>query len=39
VILDDVVTTGATSNELSKVLKAAGVEKVTVWAVARATSH
>ena len=39
VILDDVVTTGATSNELSKVLKAAGVKKVTVWAVARATSH
>ena len=39
VILDDVVTTGATSNELSKILKAAGVEKVTVWAVARATPH
>ncbi|PWQ99023.1 ComF family protein [Leucothrix arctica] len=39
VILDDVVTTGATSNELSKVLKAAGVEKVTVWAVARATPN
>ena len=37
VILDDVVTTGATTNELSKVLKAAGVKKVTVWAVARAT--
>ena len=39
VILDDVVTTGATSNELSKSLKAAGVEKVTVWAIARATPH
>lgn len=38
VILDDVVTTGATSNELANVLKAAGVVKVTVWAVARATA-
>ncbi len=37
VILDDVVTTGATSNELSRVLKAAGVSRVSVWAIARAT--
>ena len=35
-ILDDVVTTGATVNELAKVLCAAGVERVDVWACARA---
>lgn len=39
VILDDVITTGSTSNELARLLKEAGVEKVTVWAVARATAH
>lgn len=37
VIIDDVVTTGATSNELAKVLKKAGVKKVGVWSIARAT--
>lgn len=36
-ILDDVVTTGATTNELARKLKAAGVERVSVWAIARAT--
>jgi len=37
-ILDDVITTGSTSNELARLLKAKGVEKVSVWAVARATA-
>lgn len=36
-ILDDVVTTGATTNELARILKAAGVARVSVWAIARAT--
>ena len=36
VIVDDVVTTGATTNELAKVLKQNGVEKVGVWSLARA---
>lgn len=36
VILDDVVTTGATCNELARLLKQAGVGKVGVWSVARA---
>ncbi len=36
VIIDDVVTTGSTSNELSRVLKKAGVERVTVLSLARA---
>ena len=36
VIIDDVVTTGATSNELATVLKAAGIKKVGVWSIARA---
>lgn len=39
VILDDVITTGSTSNELARLLKDAGVEKVTIWAIARATAH
>lgn len=36
VIVDDVVTTGATTNELAKLLKNSGVEKVGVWSLARA---
>ncbi len=35
-IVDDVVTTANTVNELARTLKKAGVEKVDVWAVARA---
>lgn len=35
-ILDDVVTTGSTVNELAKVLRRAGVETIEVWAIARA---
>lgn len=35
-ILDDVMTTGATANELAKVLKKAGVKRVDVWVCARA---
>jgi len=34
-ILDDVITTGSTVTEIAKVLKAAGVEEIEVWAVAR----
>ena len=34
-IIDDVVTTGSTVNELSKILKAYGVEHVDVWCCAR----
>lgn len=36
-IVDDVITTGATCNELARLLKKAGVKKVTVWSIARAT--
>ena len=35
-IIDDVVTTGSTVNELARVLKKAGVERVDVWSIARA---
>ncbi len=35
-IVDDVVTTGSTVNELARVLKRAGARRVEVWAVARA---
>ncbi|PID47605.1 MAG: amidophosphoribosyltransferase [Proteobacteria bacterium] len=38
-IVDDVMTTGATTNTLARLLKASGVEKVSVWAVARATER
>ncbi len=37
-IVDDVVTTGSTVNELARVLKKAGVKTVSVWSVARAPS-
>jgi ComF family protein len=35
-ILDDVMTTGATVNELAKTLKAAGAKRVDIWVCARA---
>ncbi len=35
-ILDDVLTTGATANELARVIKATGVSHVDVWVCARA---
>jgi ComF family protein len=34
-ILDDVVTTGSTVRELAQVLRGAGAEQITVWAIAR----
>ena len=36
-IVDDVVTTGSTVNDLSKLLRNAGAEWIEVWAVARAS--
>ncbi len=35
-ILDDVVTTGATVNEMARVLRKTGVERIDIWACARA---
>jgi ComF family protein len=35
-IVDDVVTTGSTVNEIARVLRRAGAEHIQVWAVARA---
>jgi ComF family protein len=35
-IIDDVVTTGSTANEVARVLKRAGAKRVEVWAIARA---
>jgi ComF family protein len=35
-IIDDVMTSGHTANELARVLKRAGVETVEVWVIARA---
>ncbi|MCW8876181.1 MAG: ComF family protein [Kangiellaceae bacterium] len=36
IIVDDVMTTGATTNELAKSLLAAGAQKIHVWCLARA---
>ena len=38
-VLDDVVTTGATLNEVSRVLKRAGASTVTCWSAARTLKH
>jgi ComF family protein len=35
-VVDDVVTTTSTVNELARILKRAGVERVDVWSIARA---
>ena len=35
-LLDDVMTTGSTVNELAKVLKKAGIMRVDIWVCARA---
>lgn len=35
-ILDDVITSGTTANELAKALKKSGVKRIDVWACARA---
>lgn len=37
-LIDDVLTTGSTCDELARVLKRAGAERVDVWVVARAAS-
>ncbi|MEP7186979.1 MAG: ComF family protein, partial [Rhodanobacter sp.] len=37
-ILDDVMTTGATLAECTRVLRRAGVQRIDVWALARAPS-
>ncbi len=36
VLVDDVMTTGNTVNEVAKVLKRSGIERVDVWTIARA---
>lgn len=38
-ILDDVVTTGATADELTRVLKSAGVKNIEVWCCVRTEEH
>jgi len=38
-ILDDVMTTGATADELTRVLKMAGVDNVEIWCCVRTEEH
>lgn len=38
-VLDDVMTTGSTMNEMAKTLKAAGASEVQCWAIARTPKH
>ena len=38
-LVDDVMTSGATLNELSKTLKQAGAREISIWVVARAVAH
>ncbi len=38
-LIDDVLTTGSTAGEVAKILKLQGVERVEVWAIARAASQ
>lgn len=38
-IIDDVMTSGATTQEAARVLKRAGIETIEVWTIARAISH
>jgi ComF family protein len=35
-VFDDVVTTGSTANEIARVLRRAGANRVEIWAIARA---
>jgi ComF family protein len=39
VLMDDVLTTGATTSECAKVLRKAGAAEVCVWTVARGLIH
>ena len=38
-LVDDVMTSGATLNELTKTLKQAGAREISIWVVARAAAH
>jgi predicted amidophosphoribosyltransferase len=38
-VVDDVMTTGATLDELARTLKAAGAARVVNWVVARTPPH
>jgi predicted amidophosphoribosyltransferase len=38
-LLDDVVTTGATAGQLTRLLHESGVQRVEVWAICRTLKH
>jgi len=38
-IIDDIVTTGHTVNEMARILRRAGAERIDIWACARASLH
>ena len=39
ILFDDVVTTGSTVNELSRLIKRQGVKRIDVWSLSRADKH
>jgi len=39
VLIDDVMSTGSTANEIARTLKRAGVDRVDIWILARASKH
>lgn len=38
-LIDDIITTGSTLTEISKVLSRAGIQHIEVWSIARALKH
>ena len=38
-VIDDIITTGSTANEITKTLHRAGIERVDIWGLARVVKY